>query len=337
MIRFIGNCPPPYGGVTIKNQLLLDELSKRMSIHYLKKWRILPNKVYQVINCILTILPKQTLIIGISSKGGKSLIQTKVLYYLNRDNMRHTLYFMMGGCEAERISKNAKQVQMYSEYKQIYVETQSMKNQLTGVGLKNVSVYPNCRRRPNKQSIIESNICNGLHCVFFSIIQENKGVDIILAVAKELPSIEFVFYGPIDSDYKEQFINSISELSNVKYMGVFTGDSEAVYSELAKYDVLLLPTKWKTEGIPGILVEAKIAGITCIVSNECYNAEIIRNCEEGIVLCENTPERLKEAIIKLNSDRELLKQLKSNNYASADKYYIENYVDLIEKSMRGGG
>ena len=128
-VRYIGNFPPPYGGVTIKNQLLLNELSKHMKIYCFKHKEGFPQKISQIISCLLSLLPNQKLIIGISSKGGKSLLQTKLLYYLNRNTMRRSIYFMMGGREAKRIAKDLKQQKMYKIYKQIYVETETMKKQ----------------------------------------------------------------------------------------------------------------------------------------------------------------------------------------------------------------
>lgn len=45
---------------------------------------------------------------------------------------------------------------------------------------------------------------------------------------------------------------------------------------------LLLPSKWSGEGVPGALVESKMAGIAAIVSDWNFNAEIVKNDSEGI-------------------------------------------------------
>lgn len=283
--------------------------------------------------CKWLIHPKKTLIVATAAKQRR-----RITLFLNRflpSMLGKAILMVMGGSFAETIADDAAYCCALQKYRMIYVETQGMAAKLHALGIMNTAIFPNCRKRPERCAVSYKDSKN-LKCVFFSNIQENKGVDNILAAAKDLPNVDFAFYGHIDDDYNAHFTNAAAELPNVKYMGVFSGDAESVYDELAKYDVVLLPTKWKTEGVPGILVEAKIAGITCIVSDECYNAEIIKNGEEGIVLSENTPKQLKEAIIKLDSDRELLSQFKSNNRASAEKYYIENYINQIEKSVRGG-
>ena len=314
---YLGTFPPPFGGVTTKNLNLYTALSEKTEIGKID----FSNNIFAI---------------GVAGQKTRKRF-CKLLYYINRKTMSRSLIFLMGGSVSHVIASDTEYQKYISAYKAVYVETQGMKTELENAGLNNIHIYPNCRFKPKKTEDTEYKRAGKLNCVFFSLIQANKGVDNILAVSRELPNVEFAFYGHIDDDYKEHFTNATAELPNVKYMGVFSGDSESVYNELTKYDVVLLPTKWKTEGIPGILVEAKIAGVTCIVSDESYNAEIIKNGEEGIVLSENTPERLKEAIIELDSDRKLLSRLKSNNHASAEKYYIENYIDQIEKSVRGGG
>ena len=168
-----------------------------------------------------------------------------------------------------------------------------------------------------------------LKCVFFSLIQEKKGADIVLNAARNCPSVDFAFYGSIDGDYEKHFMVEIASLPNVQYHGLFKGSNEDVYAELAKYDVLLFPTKWKTEGVPGILVEGKIAGLAEVVSNESYNSEIVKDGVEGIVLKENTKECLVETILHLESNRGNLRKMQVCSKESAQRFFIETYLPSI--------
>ena len=309
---YLGTFPPPFGGVTTKNLNLYTALSKKTDIGKIDFSKIKSKNVVELLRLFTVLFNRNnTFVIGVAGRKTRKRF-CKLLYYINRKAMSHSLVFLMGGSVSHDIAADIEYQKYMAAYKVIYVETQGMKTELENVGLNNVLVYPNCRVKPQKMKDTENKRTGKLRCVFFSLIQANKGVDNILIAAKELPNIDFAFYGHIDDDYKEHFSNVVAELPNVEYMGVFSGDSESVYGELTKYDVVLLPTKWKTEGIPGILVEAKIAGVTCIVSDESYNAEIIKNDEEGIVLRENTPENLTAAIKKLDS------------------------IDMIEKSVGGG-
>lgn len=104
-------------------------------------------------------------------------------------------------------------------------------------------------------------------------------------------------------------MNKVNTQQNVSYYGVFKGSIEAVCGELSKYDALLFPTKWDIEGVQGILVEEKIAGLAEIVTNHNYNSEIVENCQDEIVLKNNAIKELIEAIL----------------LCSRKSGYIENY------------
>lgn len=337
-VRYIGNFPPPYGGVTNKNQLLYKTLSGQIAISRLNKKPFFSGSLHQLINILLALLPGQALIIGISSKGGKSRTLKKLLYQLNRKTMQRSLYFMMGGTEANRIAENTDEIEWYGNYKTIYVETESMVSVLNDVGLNNAEYFPNCREKYLIPPVWNSQQ-GKMKCVFFSLIECQKGIDLIIEVAKNTPNMDYFFYGVINPKDEAYFKKAVDELDNICYKGVFVGNNEETYEELRKYDVLLFPTRWKTEGVPGIIVEAKMAGIAAIVSNQSYNAELVKDGEEGIVLKENTKEALLEAVEKLNMDRVLLQKLKQNSYLSAEKFCIEKYTEDILDALKtsGGG
>lgn len=336
-VRFIGNFPPPYGGVTIKNQVLYKTLSEKVPIKRLNPHFFVPNCFYQAANILLALMPRQALVIGISSKGGKSKALTKLLYKFNRRTMNRSLYFMMGGTEANRIIGNVNEIEWYRNYKKIYAETESMVRVLKNAGLHNTEWFPNCRNRYRYPPVWGKQQEKRLECVFFSNIEREKGVDLILEIAKETPNIDYYFYGPINQEYEMNFFNAVDENENIIYKGIFKGNNTETYEELRRYDVLLLPTLWKTEGVPGILVEAKMAGLAIIVSNQSYNAEIVKNGIEGLVLKENTREDLLAAVERLDMDRELLKLLKKNSYASSEKFCIERYINSIMDALKNSG
>lgn len=332
-VRYIGSFPPPYGGVTIKNKLLADTLSEHVKI--IKAKEGMAGKLGQIKMILQALIPGQTLIVGISARGKKSLLVTKLLYHFNRKTMNRSLYFMMGGTESNRIAGNPKEIRLYSEYKRLYVETKSMAGSLKQVGMNNVSIYPNCRKRTDKIiPAFQMERRGRLKCLFFSIIMPEKGADVILDVAERLPYVDFQFYGEINAEYEDTFLYKVSELTNVKYGGVFKGTSEQVYEELALYDILLLPTRCPTEGIPGILVEAKISGLPCVVSDNCYNKELVEDGVEGLVLERCTMDCLRTTIDKLDRDRNLLRSLGIGSYHSAERYYIDNYIDRIVSELK---
>lgn len=326
---FIGPFPPKWGGVTVKNCDLYNELIEKgisvekIDLNLIKRKKSL-REFFRLLKAITG--RNNRYIIGISAASRRSF--SRLLYFINRKAMRRSVSIVMGGAAARDISADPKYILWMSEFKRIYVETKGMLNLLTESGMTNVSIYPNCRKKIEWEDTGRKT-SEKLQCVFFSFIQKEKGVDEIFKSAASLPDVDFTFYGSIDHTYEKEFYQSLRKNPNCTYKGVFKGTDESKYRELSGYDILLLPTKWTTEGIPGVLVEAKIAGLSCIVSNVSYNSEIITDNEDGIVLARNDSGCLTEAIRLLNEDRNLLDNQKTQSRRSADNYYIESYIDYI--------
>ena len=331
MLYYIGRFPPPYGGVTIKNNLLINKLAKKVPIKIIDTNNLKISKPLNALKFLLiTINYNNRFIIGLSFAWRYKL--SKFLYTFNKNALRKSLLIVMGGTIASDLAKNDVSKESIKNYKQIYVETKSMKSNLENLGINNVSLYPNCREKPEDEIKIKKRQ-GKLRCVFFSMIYPEKGVDIILDAAVNLPDIEIDFWGNINADYKEKFLRIISKLSNCQYRGVFKSNEENVYKLLNSYDVLLFPTKMKGEGVPGVLIEAKFSGLPAIVSDVAYNTELVKHMKEGIVLSQNDVNGLREAILTVENDDNLLKKLKLGALRSSEKYIIDNYIGDIVKEL----
>lgn len=331
---YIGAFPPGWGGVTIKNRDLYEALvAEGVQIEKIDLHRITrQKKIGEFCKLIKAILRRDNrYVIGISTAMRKRF--THVLYLLNRNAMRKSIMVVMGGTAAHDLAGDPRFMRWASEYKKIYVETESMIKDLEKCGMDNIALYPNCRHKSATQ-YVRKKTTGTLRCVFFTYIQPQKGVDIILDAAEMMKNVEFVFFGNIDPTYTEIFNHRVERLHNCIYKGIFKGTNEEVYSELRQYDVLLFPTNWETEGVPGILVEAKVAGLPCIVSNKSYNSELVQDGIEGIVLDKNDTDHLIQAIRKLDEDREMLRLLCNGSYKSASRFYIESYINSICEELR---
>lgn len=331
-VVYMGAFPPGYGGVTIKNQNLYIALEKEMPIKKVDFNKVKRKNVKETIRLVFHLLnPGDRFVVGVSGKITRKRF-TQVLYYLNRKAMKKSIIMIMGGTASHDMSVDSEYKKCAKGYKKIYVETQSMKSEMEEAGFENVDIYPNGRFRPQKAVELKT-ADKKLRCVFFSQVQPEKGVDFVLKAAEALPNVDFIFYGKIVDGFKEDFLNNVESLPNVSYCGVFKGTSEEVYAELSQYDVLLLPTRWEAEGVPGILVEGKIAGLAEIVTDHNYNAEIVENGQDGIVLKNNTVEELTEAILYVQENPDVLRKMKLNSRKSAEKYYIENSIPAIEANI----
>ncbi len=128
--------------------------------------------------------------------------------------------------------------------------------------------FPNVRKRASKLRI--GNFSKRF--VFVGHVKKEKGVMELLEASNFLDnSYTMDIYGPIDENMKNiNFDKYIAE-----YRGVLKPDE--VLDTLCLYDVLVLPTFWKGEGYPGIILEALSIGMPVIASNLKGISEMIDN------------------------------------------------------------
>jgi len=155
--------------------------------------------------------------------------------------------------------------------------------------------FPNVRPSPSLK--IEKRIFSR-RFVFISHVKQSKGIDEIVELRKLLDSSYIIdIYGIIfDKKYSEAYFRE----HNISYKGVLI--PEEVLSKLATYDVLLLPTTWKSEGYPGIIIEAYSLGKPVIATNLQGISEIVDDYKSGILIQQNNVESLKNAVEYFNLD-----------------------------------
>lgn len=322
-ITYVGSFPPPYGGVTVKNALLYKHLSTRLKIERIDLScvkRLELRAVCHLVRCILS--RRGALVLGVSANWRYRL--TSILYCFNREKMRHSLLVVMGG----RVPESMSYAVRMGGYRRVYVETESMRRSFETMGTRNVEIYPNCRERPVVPVEIKSSE-GRMSCVFFSLISPDKGTRIVLGAARELPQVDFHFYGRIEKGYEAEFFSTVAVSPNVCYHGVFDSVTKDAVGELNKYDVHLFPTLCPNEGVPGVIVETKMAGVPTIASDRSYNGELIEDGVDGILTHEDTSAELAAILGALSTDIVRVDRMKAAAFESAGRYEIEMYLDRI--------
>lgn len=327
-VTFLCELPPPFGGVTIKNKLILDTVvgsTDAVQVVDFCEIKRNPIKAVSAFARMVSAFEKKSIIVygfGSCSRLKHALTLQKIIG--GKESFSKTVNVIMGGRFQDYIMNDSSLKSMLSAIKLNLVETKGMQEAFIKQGLQNTEIFPNARLADRSRTPVSQN--GALKCVFFSKICEDKGVDYILSELKDLEGITIDFYGHVDGRIKDRFESFINIHSFANYKGVFDSVKNDVYTELSKYDVLLLPTKWKGEGVPGILVESKMAGITAIVSKMNYNEEIVLDGIEGIVLKKLEKGSLQNAVRLLDNDRDRLMTLKEGAYQSRSRYAMESYI-----------
>lgn len=323
--------PPPFGGVTVKNQLILDTVvrsSDAVQVVDFCEIKRNPLKAISVFSKMVSaFMRKDAIVYGFGSHSRLEQALTLQKSIGGKKSLDKTVNVIMGGRFQDYVGADSKLKSLLSSIKLNLVETKGMQKAFKTLGLQNTEVFPNARLADRSRTPVTHN--SELKCVFFSKICVDKGVDYIISEFEDVEGVTVDFYGHVDAGIKDRFESFIITHSYANYQGIFDAAKDDVYAELSKYDILLLPTKWKGEGVPGILVEAKMAGITAVVSKVNYNTEIVLNGVEGIVLDDLERGSLRKAVEFLAVDRDRLMTLKEGAYGSRSRYAMESYIEKL--------
>ena len=113
----------------------------------------------------------------------------------------------------------------------------------------------------------------------------------------------------------------------------FAGGVADITPYLAWADVLLLTSK--TEGLPGVLIEAAAAGLPAIAYDVGAVDEVIEDGSSGIVIRDRTIESAARALVMLAGDADLQQRLGDRARAIAgERFLIGSAVDKTDRLLR---
>lgn len=339
---FICELPPPYGGVTVKNKLLYELISESGNIKIIDLMeckRSIWKAPYILFRCIKEWIYAENIIYGIgTSERLKFLLQMQKII---RKSFPKTSVIAMGGIFDKSVLQDKFLKIECRKLKGIWVETDGMKKNLVSNKFENVYIFPNPKSGRGCCSPQKVQEKDKLKVLYFSQISREKGVidifntiDLLEEFYGRKQEFTFDFYGHIVENFKDEFSIFIEKHDCIKYHGVFDATKNSLYKKLNEYDVLLFPTHWNTEGVPGILVESKMSGLAVIASQKSYNEEIVREeCNEGIIIKDNYSVEMAKALIKMKDSPEWLTTLKENSFYSRKRFELEKFQNISKELL----
>lgn len=334
----IGVFPPPYGGVTVKSKLFLEFLNKnRIITDTIDVYEIHRNKYKTIsilLQCFKAYFSKRKIVYCLDTKRLRFLLMIQCLF---RKSLEGTTILAVGGLFHDIVGKHKGMELILKRVRGIWVETDGMRERLQAMGFKNVEVFPNPK---SEEGCCKPNLSTNnepLRLVFFSQISKEKGVEDIIALTRLLDEKGIIdyqldFYGHVVQNFHKEFEEYVSLSKKVRYCGIFDSTKSNVYNKLNEYDILLFPTHWKTEGVPGILVEAKMAGLAVIASDVSYNDEIVReNQEEGFLLRKDYPAEMAGILQQCYENKEFMNHIKERSFCSRRRYILEEFEYLLKE------
>ena len=310
-------------GQTARTRTVTQSIEEKYKNYNIKKFDTGNMNLHKIISLIFSIIHSKRIVIMPAQRSLKYIVF--LINILNASSK--TVYVAIGGWLYDFCLNDKKIIKKLSRLKSILVQIESLRENLYYIGLKNVIVFPNYRKIENKNfEKIKSK--SEIRLVFYSRVREDKGILIAINAIDQLKiPVQLDIFGPIDKSFKSIFDEIVKEKKFVNYCGVLNGPE--IISTLSKYNYMLFPTYYEGEGFPGAVLESMIAGTPVIASNWKYNAEIIHNGKNGIILEENTSECLAKTLKKILDDKKLGESMMKYCIQEAKKYDEKNVIPIL--------
>lgn len=243
-------------------------------------------------------------------------------------------YYVVGGWLNEFIRDLPVHRLMLKHISAIFPETTLMREILyKDFHIVNTRVFPNFRITDFTPKPVDVNE-GQLRLVFMARVNKMKGYDVVFSFAKYAMKhkldVIIDFYGPINDDDKADFESLISICPITQYKGIL--EPAEIYQVMSKYDILLLPTKYYTEGFPGTILDAYISGVPVIVTEWKHAHEFVVDGETGFIVPFDDPQdAFNEKLLTLYHDRFKLNEMRAYSCNFSESFKAGHALRIIKE------
>ncbi|WJY26417.1 glycosyltransferase family 4 protein [Sporosarcina trichiuri] len=337
---FFGEKNKQFDGQSVKTKQLQEELNKVFGSETVMAvntfgWKSNPLKLF--LNCISLMKNCESIIILPAQNGIKVFIP--LFLFLNKVFNRKLHYVVIGAWLPELLSENLYLKNKVSKFNGIYVETNNMIKSLNEMGLKNVNYFPNFKQlEVLEEKDLGYEIQEPYSLCTFSRVVKEKGIEDAIKVVKNInDSIGRVvytldIYGKVDESYKDRFEELEKEFPDyILYKGVINFNESV--NVLRGYFTLLFPTHYKTEGIPGTIIDAYAAGLPVIASNWNSASEIVIHDTTGMIYEFMESSELEKILFQAANNPIQLNNMRGNCLRMANKYLPKTVIGEFVKNL----
>lgn len=229
-----------------------------------------------------------------------------------------------------RIAKNVEKIIFISDYERNYFENLISH---TNIGkLENLITIKN--GAINRYAEFEAIKPSPHSLIYLGRLEEYKGIRELVAgfsqVAKKFPEAKLHIYGtgPL-SDFCQKYSNS---------QIIYHGFTDEPLKKIAESEIFILPSY--IEGLSLSLIDATMLGKAIITTNIDGNPEVVEDQKNGLLIPAKDSNALAEAIEKLLSNSELVKEfshqsrLKYLHEFDYEKTIHEKLIPLLNKKVK---
>ncbi len=323
-------------GQTIKTKIVTDELERRLPDEVVKMdthggWKTLLKAPFQVLKALKT---SANVIIFPAHNGLR--IYAPLLCMARRFFRRRKLHYaVIGGWLASYLSSKKLLTKTLKSFDAIYVETSTMKRALEELGFDNIVIMPNCKKLlPISSEELVYPTEEPYKLCTFSRVMKEKGIEDAIEAVKAVngragrTAYTLDIYGQIDPAQTQWF----EELKTgfplyVRYGGLVPFDKSV--EVLKEYYLLLFPTRFFTEGIPGTIIDAYAAGVPVVSARWESFGDIIDDDLTGLGYEFNNTAELTEILHKCCLAPRIALDLKEKCLMKSREFSPESVVGIM--------
>ena len=326
-----------FDGQTIKTKNLYNALLHELgdnSVNKLDTYNWKKKPLSFLLNSIKQFKNSENIVILPANNGVKVFIPLFVI--LKKIYKRNVFYAVVGGWLPDLLKKKHALLKKAKKLDKIFVETNLMKENLELIGVTNTEVLINFKNiKPLKEMELNKNYEKPFKVCTFSRVMEEKGIEDAINAVKEINKkhndvvYSLDIYGSIDAKYKDRFEEIAKEFPEyINYKGCV--DPGKSVETLKDYYLLLFPTRFYTEGIPGTIIDAYMSGIPVVSSKWQNFNEIVKDRYIGYGYEFGNYEQFAEILEEL-SDGKQIYEIKKNCLKEAEKYIPEVAIKTLTK------
>lgn len=324
-------------GVTIKCRVLEKYMLSRDKINLISVDTDNYKKdFFSVVFKLLTFIRKcDTIIICSSSPGAYKLLKfLKIMRYNKK-----VYYFVAGGVLADWIQERKYDEKYYKNLEKIFVESNEMLEKFNKMGFNNVCQLNNFRyieKYENKYVVHKDTF----KFVFWARVRKEKGVETSIDLINKLNKNGYKCTLDIIGQVKDKnYLKTILQKENevIRYLGEIKPNNRNEYETLSQYDILIFPTEYYGEGLPGTIIDACVSNLAIITSDFKFAKEYVDDVENknGIIYKMGDFDDLYKKTISI-LDFNKIKEMKENSRKKASEFDINILLkDFVEKIERG--
>lgn len=337
-LLFIGEFPPPYTGVTIKDSLIVNEIFDGCEVELFNLYRFKNEKAKTpllALKLFASIKRAERICIGVGHPFRTCMIFRLARILHGGFYLKHITVFMMGIGTPGYLKKHPRFISDIAQGNCIFTESETLNKQLAELGCNNARYLPNFRKGDRARK--PRTVGDVVHFVYFAQVRPEKGFGTLIEAVEKLNKaglsemFDVGVYGNIVDGYQQEFERLLASAPNVEYKGVFDAANGDVYTELNQYDASS-SSSWR-EGMSGSNIECKFAGIANIVSDAGFNPECVKDGIDGLLVKPRDVDGLADAMRSVICDHALLSSLKEQSFKSRLDYDVSTWKEIVLKEV----